>query len=453
MSLGVFSGCFKEAVGIKSIDKTATVGLVDYYTITYTDGTQSFFTVTNGKDGTDAPSTEKLTAEEVYESYKTIYGNELTYADFCQSYLTTESVDNHAALNASLRSCLKVYTVFSERASINTTKEEAYCGSAVIYRMEEDYTYLVTNYHVIYDHDAVGTDKTAKRIYAYMYGSEYKPVKNNSGVYVTDASDKYAISCEYMGGEISYDVAVVKAKTADILKVNPGAVAVTLNTKYAVGDTTYAVGNPDDKGLSVTEGIVSVDSEMMTLDIDKTIRSYRALRTDTALYHGNSGGGLFNINGQLIGLNNAGDSTVTSMNYAIPASILKGVADGIIHYCSGDPDIKGTKKTVLGIKSLSFNSSYVYDQTTGSGKITEDVTVQEVTKNSIAEQFGLQKDDVIKGITVNSATTLVDRQFQIADILLSVREGDSLSLIYKRGEEEVTTETVVVSSASIEEIV
>ena len=84
LSLGVFAGCFTQTVSISSIEKTGSVGLVDYYTITYTDGTTSQFTVTNGKDGTDA---QNVTAQDVYETYKEIYKDEnLTFKEFCEKF-------------------------------------------------------------------------------------------------------------------------------------------------------------------------------------------------------------------------------------------------------------------------------------------------------------------------------------------------------------------------------
>ena len=439
LSLGVLAGCTNEAVGISAIEKSGSVGLVDYYTITYTDGTTSQFTVTNGKDGADA---QEVTAEDVYATYKQVYNDdELTFAQFCDRYLSVND-NSAAALNACLRSCLKVYSVFSERTyTYGPVKPACYCGSGVVYKMEEDFTYFVTNYHVVYDYSAVGSTKISTEISAYMYGSESAPDLNSAGT--AYEYDDYAISCQYIGGSIDYDVAVIRAKTEDVLKINPQVVPVAVNLEYNVGDNTFAVGNPGDLGLSVTEGIISVDSEYTTLAIDNVKRSYRSIRTDTALTHGSSGGGLFNMAGELIGLNNSGSTSTESMNYAIPASILKGVADGVIHYYNANGAV-GYYKTQLGIRSVSNNSRYVYDADTGKGRITEDVTVTEVTAGSLASSLGLQVDDVIRSVTVNGETTEITRQFQIADLLLSVRAGDKIRVGYERdGEDKASPEVTV----------
>lgn len=455
LSVGVFAGCSsagQNPVGIKTIEKSNSVGLVDYYTITYTDGSVSTFTVTNGKDGENA---DALTVEQVYESYKLVYGEELSFADFCQKYLTVNT-DNGAALNSCLRSCLKVNTVFREYQYNMfgypvSVQQALYGGSAVIYGMDSEYTYLVTNYHVIYDEKAVATyGKYPEKIWAYMYGSESDPVYDQtSGSYTAD--DGYAIECEYIGGAINYDVAVLRVKTADITAINPSAAPVEITYDYGVGDNTYAIGNPDGAGISVTEGIVSVDSDYIALKIDSQARYYRSIRTDTALTNGSSGGGLFNMQGKLIGLNNAGDSEETSMNYAIPASILTGVADGVIHYYNLNGE-KCSYLTATGATLSGENSRFILDKKTGGGHIEEDVILTEVSNGGLFGRSGLNVGDEITAITVNETRTEIMRSFQIDDLMLSVRVGDSVKVSYKRGGADASSESVTVQSSDLTKI-
>lgn len=453
LSVSVLSGCFLTKVSVTSIEKTGSSGLEDYYTVTYSDGSTSGFTVTNGRDGTDAP---KITVEDVYETYKEIYGDELTYKQFCEKFLSLYTQSNDA-LNSCLRSCLKVYTVFYERKMDAYHRygvyETAYCGSSVVYKMDEDYTYMLTNYHVIYDADAAagyGNGNFPTKIWAYLYGSEASPVQDET-TYEHTVTDEYAITCEYVGGSIEYDVAVIKAKTEDILKVNPQVIPVNVSYTFNVGDNTYAIGNPDNGGISVTEGIVSVDSEYITLKIDGTSRYYRSIRTDTALTNGSSGGGLFNMNGELIGLNNAGDSDITSMNYAIPATALTGIADGVIYY-SQVSGAKATKKALIGVQSQSVNSRYIYDASTGSGTIHEDVKITSVSSGSIAEALGIKVGDVLTSVTLNGVKSEISRQFQISDLLLTAREGSSIKLGYTRGGEQYETEEFFVRASDMTDI-
>ena len=458
ISLGVFSGCFNKTVSVASINKTGSVGLTDYYTITYTDGTTSTFEVKNGKDGENSD----VTVQDVYEEYKKIYPDEnLTFKEFCELYLNVEKGEN-AALNSCLRSCMKVYTVFRERENgYGAIFNALYGGSAVVYKIYEDYTYIVTNYHVVYDQKAVGSNKLSSEITAYLYGSELTPYEDEDGniqYSVTDENGnviegyEYAVPCTYVGGSIDYDVAVIRANTQDLKKVNPQVAEAKINKEYAVGDVTYAIGNPNLHGISVTKGIVSVDSENITLKIDNIERSYRSIRTDTALTHGNSGGGLFNEYGELIGLNNSGDTNVTSMNYAIPATALTGVADGIIHYAAGE-GIKHTKITRLGVTSRSLNSKFVYDEATGGARIVEEITVAEnPASGTLAGMMGLQKDDKLTSLHINGVENKVDRQFQLSDLLLSVRAGDSVKIGYTRGGVAAVSEAVTVRADDLVDV-
>lgn len=460
LSLGVFAGCnITQTPYVTSIEKSHTVGLVDYYTVNYSDGTTTQFTVTNGKngsDGKDGSDAQDVTAYDIYETYKEIYGDGLTFKEFCEKYLTVNT-DSTAALNSCLRSCLKVYTVFHESSfggigwgQSSSVSEASYCGSAVVYKMEEEYTYILTNYHVMYDKSAIASynGKLAEKTWVYLYGSEYSPVQDSITGEV-NVSDPYAVACEYVGGSITYDVAVIKAKTEDLQKVNPQVCPVSISYDYTVGEHTYAVGNPDDGGISVTEGIVSVDSDTIELSIDGTARSYRSIRTDTALTHGNSGGGLFNMNGELIGLNNAGDEDITSMNFAIPASVLTAVADGIMYYNAADATVKNTYVTRLGVTVSSVNSRYVYDAATGGGSIREDVTVKEITSGGLFETSGLQVDDIITSMTLNGKTTYITRQFKMTDVLLAARSGDTLVFGYTRGGVEAQSEPLTVRESDV----
>ena len=466
LSLGVLAGCFTTTVSVTSIEKSRTLGLVDYYTITYSDGTTSEFTVTNGKNGTDGKDgsdAQDVTAEDVYETYKKIYGEELTFKEFCERYLTVNTdgaiaSDSIAALNNCLLSCAKVYTVFQERQYSDTGRylgiiDTAYCGSSVIYKVDGQYTYFLTNYHVVYDDKAAaGHSKLTEKTWVYMYGSEYAPVRDEKTMdLVISPADTYAIECDYIGGSIAYDVAVLRADTEDVKRVNPQFKPVTVSYDYTVGENTYAIGNPSDGGISVTEGIVSVDSDNIALSIDGTERTYRSIRTDTALTHGSSGGGLFNMQGELIGLNNAGDEDVTSMNFAIPASVLTAVADGIMYYNAADNSVKTTFVARLGVTVSPKNSCYVYDKATGKAAIYEETTVIEIKAGGLAALAGLQKDDIITSLTLNGKTTAITRQFKITDVLLRARAGDTLAIGYTRG--GVAAESSAMTVRSLEDLV
>ena len=80
----MFAGC-GDKLTITSIDKTSTSGYVDTYTITYSNGETSTFTVTNGKNGTDGKDGTSVSISEIYEKYVEEYGD-ISYQDFLKQY-------------------------------------------------------------------------------------------------------------------------------------------------------------------------------------------------------------------------------------------------------------------------------------------------------------------------------------------------------------------------------
>lgn len=444
----VLAGCSGQA-SVVSIEKTGSEGLQDIYTVTYSDGSVSEFTITNGSDGGD------VSIEDIYAKYKAEVDPSISYADFLERYLSFETGDNSSAINKCLLSSAKVYTEFIEKDTSSggwmpgiwggADSLAIYTGGAVIYRMDDVYTYFVTNYHVVFNSNASSKNKDengkstpiSRNITCYLYGSEGIPTETYSrdedGVVIFDYGD-YAIDCEYVGGSIQADLAVLRAATSDVLDINEDARAVDIADCYHVGDAAIAIGNPNDGGISVTEGIVSVDNEYIYLDIDGTARSYRSIRTDAALYGGNSGGGLFNKNGELIGISNAGDEEDQNINFAIPLEIVTGTIDNIIYYATdGDSSTEGAYIIKLGVYVYSENSRFVYDENEGYGNIKEDVVLQSVSSGSIAKTLGLKSGDIVREIYVDDAAYEIDRSFDISDAILTMRPGDEVKIKYERG--------------------
>ena len=94
---GVFlAGCMSPA--IVSIEKTSTVGYVDTYTITYSNGSTSTFEVTNGKNGKDGKDGKDISITEIYQEYVKEYG-EISYQDFLKQYLSLNTDGNASVIN------------------------------------------------------------------------------------------------------------------------------------------------------------------------------------------------------------------------------------------------------------------------------------------------------------------------------------------------------------------
>ncbi len=396
-----------------------------------------------------------LNVQDLYDAYLEKYPN-ATFEDFLNVVLSVSVDETTTAISKALKSSLQVYTEFTEsyRSYFGTQKQTAvYTGSAVIYSIQSDYTYLITNYHVIYDVNANTSDKIAERIVCYLYGSEGQPQatseKNSQGCTVYDYGE-YGIECQYVGGSAVADLAIIKTETDRIKAINEDIAEIEFADDYSVGQTAIAIGNPNGEGISVTKGVVSVDNEFIQLSVDGTTRDYRSIRIDTALYGGNSGGGLFDVDGKLMGIANAGNGDDQNINYAIPLNIVKNTADNIMFYAQQGE--RSVKKITMGITVACENSKYVYDAKSQYGKIVEDVIIDSVTANSIAKNLGLQEGDKIVAVIINENEYVINRYFEIGDILFCVRQGDEISVCYERGNQQKDTSRYEIKASDLVEV-
>ena len=292
-------------------------------------------------------------------------------------------------------------------------------GSGVIYKYneEDDGYFIITNYHVVY---SKATKGISEEIQVLLYGNEYL---------------EGLIDATYIGGSMNYDIAILYVENNDIFKDSACTPVSVADSNYlSIGDTVLAFGNSQGEGLSVTSGIVSVDSETLDLSIDeKTETQYRVLRTDTAINHGNSGGGLFNDKGELVGIVNAKliSASVEGMGYAIPSTLACNVADNIIDNCYKTNNIC-VKRALLGITVSNNKSISMFNPETGKISIVETIYVVSSSPTCLFGT-GIKENDVIKSIVLDGKDELmVTRQFHVIDYLLQARVGDTGTLTVER---------------------
>ncbi len=328
-----------------------------------------------------------------------------------------------------LRSTVSVYCGFEDSSS----KTYYMTGSGVIYKADaQGNGYIITNYHVVYDSDSTSPSCISEDISVYLYGRET--------FHLTD--DMYAIEAKCIGGSANYDIAILEVKQSDILSraIKDGsAAAVTVGDSNAIvpGDTTIAIGNPTTdgvKGISATSGIVSVVSEYITLQVTNESGSVqlRVIRTDTPVNGGNSGGGLYNEQGELIGIVNAKSaiSNIDNIGYAIPSSIARGVADNVIYY-HADGELTGVTRTSLGITITAIEYSTKYDSVSGYLYPEEVVQIYELSDTGYAKNL-FQVGDIIKSVTIGGKTTVITRQHHMIDALLDARVGKQITITVER---------------------
>ncbi|MDR3318248.1 MAG: S1C family serine protease, partial [Clostridiales bacterium] len=276
----------------------------------------------DGLNGADGQNAVDIDIYALFDIYQTEHPG-ATLGEFLEQYLTVESIPNDTAAKRGLRSVVSVVSAFSKNVSSgwggsSTTQDYSAAGAGVIYRISGSAAYITTNYHVVYDSDSIS--KTSTNIKVYFYGQEY---------------DKYSVAAEYIGGSPTKDVAVLRIDSPVLSSGAFLAADFADSNTILPGNYAVAIGNPAAEGISVTAGIVSVDSEMINMqsltNANETI-VMRVLRLDAAVNGGNSGGGLFNQNGKLIGIVNAktSDTSIENIAYAIPSNVVRGIADIVI---------------------------------------------------------------------------------------------------------------------------
>ena len=402
------------ASGILSLDINDRGELV----VTYTDGSQENLGKVVGNDGKDGSN--GIDGKDGTNGVDGANGkdgkNGKDGVDGLDGTLVIESEDSSVAAAAALgmRSAVCIISAFSE------TDKSA--GSGVIYQLDraEGNAIILTNYHVVYSSIS---RKISDDISLYLYGS-----------YLLESKK---ITASYIGGSAEQDIAVLQIRDSDVLRQS-SALAVTVADSDALrpGDTAIAIGNPESSGFSVTSGIVSVDAESITLPDSGNTAT--VIRIDTPVNGGNSGGGLFNSQGELIGIVNAKiiDEEVDNIGFAIPSNIALAVAENLLDNCLNQ-DSKTLKKYTLGITILLTNAKNVYNSSDGTLSLIETISVNSINSDSHCQGI-LEKDDVILSFTLNGVTTPITRMHQITSVLLNVREGDTLSVTVLRNGEEKT---------------
>ena len=236
-----------------------------------------------------------------------------------------------------------------------------------------------------------------------------------SKISVTLASGK-EYPATLIGKDAKTDLAVIKINETSLK-------AATLGTSASlkVGEPVVAIGNPlGELGGTVTQGIISALDRQIEIDNEKMT----LLQTDAAVNPGNSGGGLFNANGQLIGIVNAksSGSDIEGLAFAIPIDTAKNVINQIISqgYVSGRIDLGLTFKE----QGTSFNL-FTGAWTRGG------VYIVDVTPNSNAANAGLRRGDIVTAVDGQKISGFAD----IKKIIDSHSVSDTVSFtVYRNGQ-------------------
>lgn len=339
-------------------------------------------------------------------------GNEITSENYGEFY-PGSGQGNTDNLTPMAKTLLSTVTIICSSGMSSSA------GSGVIYSVDREKgdAYIITNQHVVHN---------ASTIEVYLYGMQLTP---------------YAIPATYIGGSVTYDIAVIKVSGSEVIR-NSYARAVEFadSDQVRVYDRVYAVGNPEGSGIAATEGIVSVVSESINITgADGSLLTMRVMRVDAAVNHGNSGGGLYDENGKFIGTVSAKEVSedIDNMGYAIPSNLVKSLASSIISQCNGTTVVK-LYKPLMGITITAYVSGVEIDKN-GEVYQVEMVEVIEIASGSLAEGK-IMVGDVINSITVDGVKHNVTKVHHVTDAMIGAKKGSVVTLNVTRGgvEKDIT---------------
>lgn len=255
--------------------------------------------------------------------------------------------------------------------------------------------YIVTNFHVIEDATSVTVQ--------FKNGDEFPAT--------------------VVGSEADNDVAVLKIDATGLTPVRLGTSA-----DLVVGEQVAAIGNPlGEMTFSQTVGYVSALDKPLTMS-DGTV--INVLQTDTAINSGNSGGPLFNMYGQVIGITNAkysnngsSQASIEGICFAIPIDDVKDILKDLMEhgYVTGKPYVGVTLSTAnAGEASRYGRSGGAY--------------VQSVVPGGAADKAGLQRGDIITAVDGQS----IDGHAAFIEIKNGHKAGQSVTLTVDREARTIT---------------
>lgn len=257
--------------------------------------------------------------------------------------------------------------------------------------------YVVTNYHVI-----TGTDKVTVTTY-----------------------DEQSHTAKVVGYDAGSDVALLKIAGED----HPFAVFGS-SDQIAVGDQVSAIGNPlGELTATLTVGYISAKDRIVNSDGT----ALNMLQTDAAINSGNSGGPLFNTNGEVIGIitakysgNSGSGATIEGLGFAIPADDVAGIISDLQKY---------------GYVTGAYLGVYVrdVDESAQSYGLPAGAYIEEPMKGYCAQKAGIRAGDII----INLGGYDVDSVSSLTRALRRFKAGDTISVtVYRAGQREYLTVTL-----------
>ena len=243
--------------------------------------------------------------------------------------------------------------------------------------------------------------------------------------------DDTSYEAKLVGADTTSDIAVLKIEARDL----PVAVFGD-SAELTVGEHVAAIGNPlgEEFRMTLTDGIISA----IDRGINYNGHSQTLLQTNTALNEGNSGGALFNMYGQIIGITNmkmmSSYSSIEGIAFAIPSSTVRTVTDALIRF----GEVRGRPAIGLTVGAIPQNAAEHYE-------LPDGLYVSAVSKDSDAESKGIKTGDIITAVNGEPVTKTQD----ILDVKNALNVGDTITFTVWREGETFDVDVVLVDNNDI----
>lgn len=244
---------------------------------------------------------------------------------------------------------------------------------------------------------------------------------------ITNEGNEYQATV--VGTDEKSDIAVIKV---DATGLTPAVIGNSDNVQ--AGDKAVVIGNPlGTLGGTVTDGIISAVNREITIDNE----TMNLIQTNATINSGNSGGGLFDGQGNLIGIVNAKESGTTSsgttiegLGFAIPINEAMDVAEQLMTY-----------GTVTNRATLGVHVSEVTQDTRG---YTAGLYITDVVRGGAAEAAGLQAYDRIVSVDGTEITSYAD----LSSVLNDKQPGDTVTVMVERNGQNVMADVTLQASSN-----
>jgi len=304
-------------------------------------------------------------------------------------------------------SVVSINTSVVQRDFFNRPVSRPGAGSGIITDSDDDFIYIVTNYHVI---------------------------ENAQSIEIS-LDDYVSVAAVPVGSDRESDIAVIRVSKTDMQEAGIADYTIASfgdASLIEIGQTVIAIGNAMGQGQSATLGIVSAKGRSIPTEFNTLVET---IQTDAAINGGNSGGALVNLRGEVIGVNTAKlqGLGVEGIGFAIPSNSVKEIFNEIMERST-------VQRPFLGI---AVGATIDEELREYAGLPTLGVFVAEVTRGSGAAAAGIRQGDIV---THFSGVPLFSIE-QLAELIQEQEVGSmvEVTVVRRQGEshEQLTLEAEV----------